>query len=143
MECGSLPQLLLLFFTLRSLPPPPPSLLSLIACPEKTELANRSGSNHRKRTNIRSPFPLHHFLPFNVNDTKASFTFGFFPSLTLPSLHFFQARNVRPWKCCSVAHPPPSFPQRPPLLQTPGRGNALLSLRQITFTFLVSFFLME
>lgn len=38
----------------------------------------------------------------------------------------------------SVAHPP-SFPQRPPLLQTPGRGNALLSFRQISLTFLSSF----
>ncbi|UQC83159.1 uncharacterized protein CLUP02_08653 [Colletotrichum lupini] len=37
----------------------------------------------------------------------------------------------------SVAHPP-SFPQRP-LLQTPGRGNALLSFRQIPLTFLFSF----
>ncbi|KAK1731445.1 uncharacterized protein BDZ83DRAFT_159800 [Colletotrichum acutatum] len=91
-------------FLYLTLPPPvAPPLLSLIACPEETELANRSGSNYGKRmrllANIRSPFPLHHFFPFNVKDTKATFTFGFFPPLTWLSLHFFQARNVRPWKC--------------------------------------------
>ncbi|KAK1470464.1 hypothetical protein CCUS01_17432 [Colletotrichum cuscutae] len=78
------------------------------------------------QTAVPIPPTLHHSLPFNVNDTKTSFAFGFFPSLTLLSLHFFLPRNVRP------------FPQRP-LLQTPGRGNALLSFRQIPLTFLFSF----
>lgn len=93
-------------FLYLALPPLPPFLLTLNACPEETGLANRSGSNYLQQeneistlANIRSPFHLHHFLPFNVSDTKASFAFSFFPSLTLLSLHFFLARNVRPWKC--------------------------------------------